>query len=102
MLVKPAHVQHRIFFRSRRRPARHETPHSPAIKPHDAHESALPEHVGHPAGFAQRYDKVNSHPIPHTQTDIRKMATQIDASPDAAAAAAAQHTPMMQRSFRLI
>lgn len=56
----------------------------------------------HPASFARRPDKVNSHPIPYTQTDIRKMATQIDASSDAAATAAAQHTPMMQRSPRLI
>ncbi|AWY59297.1 DNA mismatch repair protein [Burkholderia thailandensis] len=65
----------------------------------DACGSPANRRIGHPASFARRPDKVNSHPIPYTQTDIRKMATQIDASSDAAATAAAQHTPMMQRSF---
>nr|WP_259658301.1 hypothetical protein [Burkholderia pseudomallei] len=67
----------------------------------DTCESRPNRHIGRPASFARRPDKVNSHPIPYTQTDIRTMATQIDASSEAAAAtAAAQHTPMMHRSFR--
>ncbi|RXS71220.1 DNA mismatch repair protein [Burkholderia pseudomallei] len=66
----------------------------------DTCESRPNRHIGRPASFARRPDKVNSHPIPYTQTDIRTMATQIDASSEAAAAtAAAQHTPMMQRSL---
>lgn len=68
----------------------------------DTCESRPNRHIGRPASFARRPDKVNSHPIPYTQTDIRTMATQIDASSEAAAAtAAAQHTPMMQQYLRI-
>nr|WP_301796188.1 DNA mismatch repair protein [Burkholderia oklahomensis] len=77
-------------------------PRQPAISTCGAYESALRERVSRPASFARWPNKVNSHPIPHTQTDIHKMATQIDASSDAAATAAAQHTPMMQQCVRLI